>query len=617
MDIGFPDLSTSRDIAPDATRRRGTSDQSDFSALLDRAVDKPDDQLRQQAADKSAAATDKPRDKDKARRAERAGDDSSASVDDERPLQDADQPAASEPVQQTQQSPTQDQPQNTGENPQQPAQTSSQSNDSQPATASGAPNEPIAAEAAPLLQQASPPLAQPNSAGGAATAPQAADNVPRPPVAPASDAEPIPPAAAIAESKAPETAPAPANKGEPAPSFVEQLAASTAKPSEPALAKSKPKQEAAPATDASATKQPAAPVAVTPAAVEPPAPVVSASQQRDPTQGTPAQQAAAAPASAPQPPLPPQPAVQTPAPSVAPTASSDTDSADDAPIIAMLRAAGAQGQSDARSADSKPADTPSPADDFLKNVQIDAKPAADTQKPETPARPFGALAPGLGLAAQITAQQTPEQANAAERLTQLASAVEDKATDALVKPTDDAKPADTAAPAPRAEPQPLVDAAAQRQAAVDASPAAAAARMARPATHPVVTQVAAQVAQAAADGTDRINIRLSPAELGRIDVKLDFGPDGRVQAVFAAERPQTMELLQRDARDLERALQDAGLRADSGSLSFNLRGQGRDAQNGQTSHGGTQDGVPPEAAASQLQVYSAGLAGSGRLDIRI
>jgi flagellar hook-length control protein FliK len=134
--------------------------------------------------------------------------------------------------------------------------------------------------------------------------------------------------------------------------------------------------------------------------------------------------------------------------------------------------------------------------------------------------------------------------------------------------------------------------------------------------HPIVMQVAAQVAQAAADGMDRINIRLSPSDLGRIDVKLDFGPDGRVQAVFAAERPQTMELLQRDARDLERALQDAGLRADSGSLSFNLRGQGRDAQNGSTGNGGGHGGAPAEIAP-QLQAYTAGYSGSGRLDIRI
>ena len=78
-----------------------------------------------------------------------------------------------------------------------------------------------------------------------------------------------------------------------------------------------------------------------------------------------------------------------------------------------------------------------------------------------------------------------------------------------------------------------------------------------------------------------------------------------------------MDLLQRDARDLERALQDAGLRADSGSLSFNLRGDGRNgAQNGA-------DGKPKqneplvELTNPQLQAYAAGGGTSGRLDLRI
>jgi len=53
-----------------------------------------------------------------------------------------------------------------------------------------------------------------------------------------------------------------------------------------------------------------------------------------------------------------------------------------------------------------------------------------------------------------------------------------------------------------------------------------------------------------------------------------MGMDGRVSAVVTADNKDTLDLLQRDQRALERALQDAGLKADSGSLSFNLRGGG-------------------------------------------
>src|SRR3546814_6284200 len=68
---------------------------------------------------------------------------------------------------------------------------------------------------------------------------------------------------------------------------------------------------------------------------------------------------------------------------------------------------------------------------------------------------------------------------------------------------------------------------------------------------------------------------LHPAELGRIEVKLENASDGTLRAVISAERSETLDLLQRDARGLERALQEAGVKTDSGSLSFNLRGQGQ------------------------------------------
>ena len=87
-------------------------------------------------------------------------------------------------------------------------------------------------------------------------------------------------------------------------------------------------------------------------------------------------------------------------------------------------------------------------------------------------------------------------------------------------------------------------------------------------------QVAVHIATSAANGVDRIQIQLTPASLGRIDVEMEVAHDGRVDAVVRVDKPETMELLQRDARQLVRALQDAGLQADSGSLSFELRDQG-------------------------------------------
>ena len=98
------------------------------------------------------------------------------------------------------------------------------------------------------------------------------------------------------------------------------------------------------------------------------------------------------------------------------------------------------------------------------------------------------------------------------------------------------------------------------------------------------------IQRAAAAGRDQIRIRLHPAELGQIVVKLKLASDGIVKAVVLVDRPETLELMQRDARGLERALQDAGLKTDSGSLSFNLRGESEPGSNGE--HDGLEFGAP-------------------------
>jgi flagellar hook-length control protein FliK len=101
----------------------------------------------------------------------------------------------------------------------------------------------------------------------------------------------------------------------------------------------------------------------------------------------------------------------------------------------------------------------------------------------------------------------------------------------------------------------------------------------------VTNQVAVQIQKAAAQGSDRINIQLKPAELGRVEVQMDVAKDGRVTAVISAERSETLDLLQRDARALQNALNDAGLRTDSDSLSFNLKGQNQAQEDGEQSAG--------------------------------
>ena len=88
------------------------------------------------------------------------------------------------------------------------------------------------------------------------------------------------------------------------------------------------------------------------------------------------------------------------------------------------------------------------------------------------------------------------------------------------------------------------------------------------------SQVAVQINRAVQDGQNKLVVNLKPGTLGKVSIQLEVGHDNRVIAVIAAERPETLELLQRDSRALELALKEAGLKTDSGSLSFSLQGDG-------------------------------------------
>lgn len=117
----------------------------------------------------------------------------------------------------------------------------------------------------------------------------------------------------------------------------------------------------------------------------------------------------------------------------------------------------------------------------------------------------------------------------------------------------------------------------------------------------VAAQVGMQITKTVSEGGDHFSIRLDPAELGRVEVKLHFLGDGKVTAAVSADNQQTLDLLQRDSRSLDRALQDAGLRTDSGSLSFSLRQQGQQQQpsfsSGNFGRGGGRENIDDTATA--------------------
>lgn len=139
----------------------------------------------------------------------------------------------------------------------------------------------------------------------------------------------------------------------------------------------------------------------------------------------------------------------------------------------------------------------------------------------------------------------------------------------------------------------------------------------------VVDQVSVQISKAASAGNDRIHIQLRPENLGRVDVQMEVAQDGSITAVVTADNKDTLDLLKRDADQLAKSLQQAGLQLGAGDLSFNLRGEG-----GQTPDDGGRGptvadidlGDEPSLEELLADVSSAsgrGSAGSsGRVDIR-
>jgi hypothetical protein len=93
-----------------------------------------------------------------------------------------------------------------------------------------------------------------------------------------------------------------------------------------------------------------------------------------------------------------------------------------------------------------------------------------------------------------------------------------------------------------------------------------------PGSRSPVEQVSIQIGRAARTGLGHVEIRLDPEHLGRVEVHLDVSRDGRATVQIVAETPQALDVLKADARALEQALRDAGLKADAGSIGFGLRG---------------------------------------------
>lgn len=101
----------------------------------------------------------------------------------------------------------------------------------------------------------------------------------------------------------------------------------------------------------------------------------------------------------------------------------------------------------------------------------------------------------------------------------------------------------------------------------------------------VVEQVKVNITKSAVKGIDKIDISLKPEDLGHIEIKMQIGKDGKLQAHIISTRPETMEALQKEMQSLEKAFNDAGFQTDEGSLSFSFRDGNQANQNQERENG--------------------------------
>jgi flagellar hook-length control protein FliK len=182
-----------------------------------------------------------------------------------------------------------------------------------------------------------------------------------------------------------------------------------------------------------------------------------------------------------------------------------------------------------------------------------------------------------------------------------------------------APPVDSAgASKPAAEPLPNFGFTPLQGSAAVTSSAGARAAAALPAGI-AIAELAVEIAGRAQAGHTRFEIRLDPPELGRVDVRLDVDRDGNASTRMIVDRSETLDLLRREAQQLERALAQAGLKMSDNALEFALRDhafRGDDGADAPFARVALADSEP--AAAENVLQHYARMFGLGRgVDISV
>tara|TARA_R110002073_G_scaffold40365_4_gene114281 strand:+ start:5623 stop:7536 length:1914 start_codon:yes stop_codon:yes gene_type:complete len=137
-------------------------------------------------------------------------------------------------------------------------------------------------------------------------------------------------------------------------------------------------------------------------------------------------------------------------------------------------------------------------------------------------------------------------------------------------------------------------------------------------------QIKLAISRQASLGQNSFTLSLKPAELGQVDIKMDFQADGRMTTTITVDNEKTLNMLQKDQSGLERALNNAGFDASGNNLNFTLKKQHQDHMEKQLSQtsldgtGETDEGVDINLANSVISQQQLKMAYSkNALDINI
>lgn len=90
-----------------------------------------------------------------------------------------------------------------------------------------------------------------------------------------------------------------------------------------------------------------------------------------------------------------------------------------------------------------------------------------------------------------------------------------------------------------------------------------------------VRQLALAIGRAVTGDVRQLSIQLSPEELGGLEITVDFADERRVAVTIRAERPETLDLLRGETRQLERLMAQQGISLTAGGFDLGLMADGQ------------------------------------------